>query len=171
MVLLPHLVGSAEEVMRQPTSWPTIVEHTELVVAFGGIPAKNVFVTPGGMTEHRTRELPRSAAARGIEFALVSPVRNDLPPQIPATWYPVVPGTDVALMLALAHTLLVENLADRAFLDRYSSGADVLRVVRARHRRRRPEDRRMGERPLSRSRPTTSASWRAAWRRFARWSR
>ncbi|MGZ7036320.1 MAG: molybdopterin-dependent oxidoreductase, partial [Ilumatobacteraceae bacterium] len=54
VVLLSHLVGSAEEVMRQPTSWPTIVEHTDLVVAFGGIPAKNVFVTPGGMTEHRT---------------------------------------------------------------------------------------------------------------------
>ena len=125
VVLLPHLVGSAEEVMRQPTSWPTIIEHTDLVVAFGGIPAKNVFVTPGGMTEHRTRSYLDQAAARGIEFALVSPVHNDLPPQIPSTWYPVVPGTDVALMLALAHTLLVENLADRDFLARYTSGADV----------------------------------------------
>jgi biotin/methionine sulfoxide reductase len=125
VVLLPHLVGSAEEVMRQPTSWPTIVEHTDLVVAFGGIPAKNVFVTPGGMTEHRTQGYLDRAVARGVEFALVSPVRNDLPPQIPATWYAVVPGTDVALMLALAHTLLVENLADREFLARYTSGADI----------------------------------------------
>ena len=125
VVLLPHLVGSAEEVMRQPTSWPTIVEHTDLVVAFGGIPAKNVFVTPGGMTEHRTRDYLDRAAARGVEFALVSPVRNDLPSQIPSKWYAVVPGTDVAMMLALAHTLLVENLTDREFLDRYTSGADV----------------------------------------------
>ena len=125
VVLLPHVVGSAEEVMRQPTSWPTIIEHTELVVAFGGIPAKNVFVTPGGMTQHRTRDYLDRAASRGVEFALVSPVRNDLSPHIPATWYPVVPGTDVALMLALAHTLLVENLADRAFLDRYTFGADI----------------------------------------------
>ena len=125
VVLLPHLVGSAEEVLRQPTSWPTIIEHTDLVVAFGGIPAKNVFVTPGGMTKHRTRDYLDRAAARGVEFALVSPVRNDLPPQIPATWYAVVPGTDVALMLALAHTLLVENLANREFLDRYTFGADI----------------------------------------------
>lgn len=125
VVLLPHVVGSAEEVMRQPTSWPTIVEHTDLVVAFGGIPAKNVFVTPGGMTEHRTRDYLDRAAARGVEFALVSPLHNDLPSHIPATWYAIVPGTDVALMLALAHTLLVENLADREFLDRYTSGADV----------------------------------------------
>ena len=125
VVLLPHVVGSAEAVMRQPTSWPTIVEHTDLIVAFGGIPAKNVFVTPGGMTKHRTQEYLDRAAARGVEFALVSPVRNDLPPQVPATWYAVVPGTDVALMLALAHTLLVEDLADREFLDRYTAGADI----------------------------------------------
>lgn len=125
VVLLPHLVGSFEEVMRRPTSWPTIVEHTDLVVAFGGIPAKNVFVTPGGMTEHRTQGYLDQAAARGVEFVLVSPVRNDLPSQVPATWYPVVPGTDVAFMLAIAHTLLVENLADREFLDRYTFGADI----------------------------------------------
>ena len=125
VVLLPHLVGSFEEVMRHPTSWPTIIENTDLIVAFGGIPAKNVFVTPGGMTKHRTGEYLDRAAAAGVQFAVVSPVRNDLPQQIPATWYPVVPGTDVALMLALAHTLLVENLANREFLARYTVGADV----------------------------------------------
>ena len=125
VVLLPHLVGSAEEVMRRPTSWPTIVEHTDLIVAFGGIPAKNVFVTPGGMTQHRTQDYLDRAAARGVEFALVSPVHNDLPASIPSTWYPVVPGTDVALMLALAHTLLVENLANRDFLERYTVGAET----------------------------------------------
>ena len=125
VVILPHIVGSAEEVLRRPTSWPTIVEHTKLVVAFGGIPAKNVFVNPGGMTQHHTGGYLAQAVARGVEFALISPVRNDLPPGVPATWYPVVPGTDVALMLALSHTLLVENLADREFLERYTSGADI----------------------------------------------
>lgn len=125
VVILPHIVGSAEEVLRRPTSWPTIVEHTRLVVAFGGIPAKNVFVNHGGMTQHHTSGYLDRAAARGVEFALISPIRNDLPPGVPATWYPVVPGTDVALMLGLSHTLLVENLADRGFLARYTSGADV----------------------------------------------
>ena len=125
VVILPHIVGSSEEVLRRPTSWPTIVEHTNLVVAFGGIPAKNVFVNPGGMTQHHTGGYLARAVERGVEFALISPVRNDLPPGVPTTWYPVVPGTDVALMLALSHTLLVENLADREFLARYTSGTDV----------------------------------------------
>jgi biotin/methionine sulfoxide reductase len=125
VVILPHIVGSSEEVLRRPTSWPTIVANTDLIVAFGGVPAKNVFVTPGGMTQHHTRDHLASAAARGVEFALVSPVRNDLSPGLPATWYPVVPGSDVAMMLGLAHTLFVENLADRDFLARYTVGADV----------------------------------------------
>jgi len=125
VVILPHIVGSSEEVLRRPTSWPTIVANTDLIVAFGGIPAKNVFVTPGGMTQHHTRDHLANAAARGVEFALISPVRNDLPAGLPATWYPVVPGSDVAMMLGLAHTLFVENLADRDFLARYTVGADV----------------------------------------------
>ena len=125
VVLLPHLVGSAEEVLRRPTSWPTIVEHTDLVVAFGGIPAKNVFVTHGGMTQHHTGGYLRQAVERGVEFALVSPVRNDLPSGVPTTWYAVTPGTDVALMLGLSHTLLTEGLADRQFLDRYTAGAPI----------------------------------------------
>jgi biotin/methionine sulfoxide reductase len=125
VVVLPHIVGSAEDVLRRPTSWPTIVEHTDLVVAFGGIPAKNVFVTYGGVTQHHTGGYLLQAAERGIEFALISPVRNDLPAGIPGTWFPVTPGTDVALMLALSHTLLTEGLADRKFLDRYTAGTDV----------------------------------------------
>lgn len=35
-----------------------------------------------------------------------------------------MPGTDVAIMLALAYVLATEALADRAFLDRYCTGYD-----------------------------------------------
>lgn len=124
-VLLRHVVGSADAVFGRASSWPTIAEHTDLVVAFGGMPSKNVSVVPGGVTTHRTGQHLRDAAASGTHFALVSPLRNDLADGLPVDWYPVRPGTDVALMLALAHTLLTEDLADRAFLDRYTVGADV----------------------------------------------
>ena len=42
-----------------------------------------------------------------------------------ARWLPIKVGTDVALMLALAHTLLVENLWDSAFVARYCTGFDI----------------------------------------------
>src|SRR6185295_18511903 len=54
------------------------------------------------------------------EVALVSPLRADL--TVDATWYPIRPATDAALMLALAHTILTEDLHDKDFLDKYCVG-------------------------------------------------
>ncbi|WP_327393377.1 molybdopterin-dependent oxidoreductase [Streptomyces sp. NBC_01186] len=127
LVLLPHLVGArgAQAVLRAASSWPTLVRHTRLIVAFGGIPAKNVHVTPGGVTQHRTPERLAALAASGTHVALVSPLRADLPEELDTTWYPVRPATDTALMLGLAHTLLTENLHDRTFLDRCTTGFDT----------------------------------------------
>ncbi len=121
-VLLPHLVGSAGLVFRAASSWPTIVASTGLIVAFGGIPEKNVFVTPGGMTTHRTPGHLAALAASGTRIVLISPLRSDLPAHLDAEWLPVVPATDTALMLGLAHTLVSEGLHDKEFLGRYCAG-------------------------------------------------
>jgi biotin/methionine sulfoxide reductase len=123
-VLLPHVVGSAEEVLRRASSWPTIVANTELLVAFGGMPEKNVFVTPGGVTRHHTPDFLGRLGERGVPFALISPIRTDLPSGLHARWYPIRPATDTALMLALAHTLASEGLHDQEFLDQYCVGYD-----------------------------------------------
>ncbi|RKE23680.1 molybdopterin-dependent oxidoreductase [Streptomyces sp. TLI_171] len=126
LVLLPRVVGDAETVLRAASSWPTIVRHTRLIVAFGGIPAKNVYVTPGGVTRHTAPGFLAELAAAGTEVALVSPLRDDLPDGPATDWLPIVPGTDTALMLALTHTLVAEGLHDRAFLARSTSGWPVL---------------------------------------------
>lgn len=123
-VLLPHVVGSADEVLRKASSWPTIVANTELLVAFGGVPEKNVFVTPGGVTRHHTPDFLGRLGERGVPVALISPLRADLPHGLHAQWYPIRPATDTALMLALAHTLASEGLHDPDFLDRYCVGYD-----------------------------------------------
>ncbi len=65
------------------------------------------------------------AAARGCQFVLVSPLRGDLPEEARAEWISNIPGTDTALMMALVHTLVVEGLHDREFLDRYTVGWPV----------------------------------------------
>ena len=64
----------------------------------------------------------RAPRARGCQFVLVSPLRGDLPEEAGAEWISNIPGTDTALMLALVHTLVVEGLHDRDFLDRYTVG-------------------------------------------------
>ncbi|WP_431918348.1 molybdopterin-dependent oxidoreductase [Amycolatopsis tucumanensis] len=124
-VVLPHIVGTANDVLRSGSSWPTIVANTELLVAFGGVPEKNVFVTPGGVTRHHTPGFLAQLADRDVEVALISPLRADLPQRLAARWYPIRPATDTALMLALAHTLAAEGLHDRHFLDRYCTGYDA----------------------------------------------
>jgi biotin/methionine sulfoxide reductase len=124
-VLLPHLVGSAGLVLRGASSWPTIVANTELIVAFGGIPEKNVYVTPGGMTTHGTPGFLAQLGARGTKIVMISPLRSDLPGYLDAEWHPVIPATDVALMLGLAHTLATEGLHDKDFLDSCTVGYDT----------------------------------------------
>ena len=40
-VMLPHIIGSLWAMMHgEMTTWPSIIEHTELMVCFGGIPLK-----------------------------------------------------------------------------------------------------------------------------------
>ncbi len=64
-------------------------------------------------------------ANEGVEFHLIGPLRDDYPAEIEAVWHPIRPGTDVALMLGLAHTLATEGRHDRAFLDRFCVGWDA----------------------------------------------
>lgn len=121
-VILERVIGSMTYLHSRATTWPVIAEHTDLMVCFGGIPLKNTAVNPGGVTRHTVKDHLQAAKANGVDFVLFSPVRDDLPEFLDATWHPVSPGTDVAVMLALAHTLLCEDLHDRAFLNRYCSG-------------------------------------------------
>ena len=130
-VLLPHVFGDPELLQRHGDSWETIREHSDLVVAFGGLPAKNLAVAPGGVTRHSASAVVSSLAESGVELAVVSPLADDGPPG--ARWYPITASTDVALMLGLAHTLLAEDLHDREFLADRCTGfevfADYLRGV------------------------------------------
>ena len=120
-VILPRVTGGMEPVMR-PTSWPNIIKNTELIVAFGGISPKNSQVSKDGIGRHETQDFVRSAHRSGIKLVQISPVRDDFIDEVNVDWLAPRPNTDVALMLGLAHTLAVEGLHDRAFLERYCVG-------------------------------------------------
>ena len=125
--ILPHILGSARAAMTDYTSWDSIAANTELMVAFGGVPLKNMQVLSGGPAEHVSAPSLAAAVEAGVEIVNVSPIRNDVASNLGAKWLPLRPNTDVALMLALAHTLETEGLADSAFLDRYCVGYERFR--------------------------------------------
>jgi biotin/methionine sulfoxide reductase len=127
-VIVPHVVGSMEPVGGAVTTWPTIAKHTELMVLFGGLAAKNAQVNSGGIGCHETDDWLTNMRQAGVTFVNISPLRDDVAEALGADWLPLRPNTDAALMLGLAHTLITEHLYDRAFLETYTVGFDRLRA-------------------------------------------
>jgi len=121
-VIVPHVMGEFWSLLSDTTSWDSIVENTDLLVAFGGIPLKNGQVTPGGIGEHTQRDNCRRAQIAGVEFVNISPIKSDMGEDLGSEWIAARPNTDAAILLGIAHTLLTENLIDRAFLGRYTVG-------------------------------------------------
>jgi biotin/methionine sulfoxide reductase len=122
MVILPHFLGPMEAVAKRNVTWDQIAQHSEIVVAFGGMALKNSMVASGGVSAHVERQAMQAARARGCDFVNISPVRDDLPEEAGAEWLALVPNTDTALMLGMAHTLLTEGLHDAGFIARCCSG-------------------------------------------------
>ena len=124
-VIVPHILGPLESVTRRSVTWEQIARESEVVLAFGGMALKNSAVGGGGVSRHIERDAMRAAYARGCAFILVSPLRSDLPDEAGAEWLSLVPGTDTALMLGLAHTVVADGRHDREFLARYTVGWPV----------------------------------------------
>lgn len=124
LVLMPHIVGSYRDHVVQATRWPVIARHSKLVVMFGGMAMRNTQVSDGGVARHRMADNLRACAEAGVRFVNVSPLRDDAAESLGAEWLPPKPGTDTAVMMGLAHTLLAEGLHDAAFLARYTTGFD-----------------------------------------------
>ncbi|MFI6169609.1 molybdopterin guanine dinucleotide-containing S/N-oxide reductase [Nocardia sp. NPDC051052] len=121
-VLMPHVLGHLGFVIERATAKTVLARHTELVVAFGGLSPKNSAVSPGGVSRHNTRGWIGAARARGCRFVSISPLRDDIPAAAEAEWLAPRPGSDTALMLALAQVLDAEGLADKTFLDKCTVG-------------------------------------------------
>lgn len=121
-VIMPRIAGPLGALSRHEATWEHIETESELVVAFGGMPIRNAMVSAGGISKHNARGALEAARARGAEFVMVSPIKDDFPSSLDADWVALRPGTDLALMLGLAHTLYVENLHDEAFLEQYCVG-------------------------------------------------
>ncbi len=126
--LMPHIVGPFRQHIAQATRWPVIAKHSDLVVLFGGMALRNTQVSDGGVSEHRMSANLEKCVKAGVQFVNISPLRSDAADVLNAEWMAVQPGSDTALMMGLAHTLLVEGLCDRAFLQKYTVGYDRIRA-------------------------------------------
>jgi biotin/methionine sulfoxide reductase len=125
--LLPHVLGTNEVVLGRVTDWQAIARHAKLMLCFGGLAAKNGLVNSGGAGRHDYMVLMRRAAAAGVRFVNISPYKGDVEDELGAEWVPIRPGTDAAMMLAMAQVLVEAGLEDRGFLASHCTGWERLR--------------------------------------------
>ncbi|CAH0313668.1 molybdopterin-dependent oxidoreductase [Roseomonas sp. CECT 9278] len=126
--LLPHVLGTNEVLLGRTTDWAAITRHAKVMLCLGGLPLRNGLVTSGSAGQHTNEINLRAAAQAGLRFIQVSPNRADVPDWCQAEWIPIRPGTDTALLLAMAHVIVSENRQDDAFLATHCVGWDKLRA-------------------------------------------
>lgn len=126
-VILDRVMGNMRDLMNRSASWESIVAECDLFVSFGGIPIKNTNVNPGGVSRHTARKHLLDAVGNGVEFVHFSPVRDDVLTTLGSTWHPIRPGSDVAVMLAIAYVLETEHLVDREAIEKYAVGYERFR--------------------------------------------
>ena len=126
-VILPHVIGGASDAIYSAAPhWDEIAEHTELIVAFGGLALKNTQINSGGLARHVARGAQQAAREAGVDFVNVSPVRGDIDAYQSARWISPRPNTDVALMMGLAHSMIAAGTCDTDFLRDCCVGWDEL---------------------------------------------
>lgn len=123
-VIMPHVVGS-NEVYEQQTTYPNILEHSQVVVLWGLNPL-NTLKIAWSSTDEQGIEFFNQLKSSGKTIIAIDPMRSETIEFYgdQAQWIAPNMGTDVAMMLGIAHSLVTNSLHDKAFLDKYTTGYD-----------------------------------------------
>tara|TARA_R110002020_G_scaffold26514_30_gene86038 strand:+ start:4674 stop:6980 length:2307 start_codon:yes stop_codon:yes gene_type:complete len=122
-VILPHVVAPMPRLLADHTAWEAIAGARSTVLALGGAAVRNSQVTGGGVARHTQADDIAAARKAGVRLINVNPIRDD-EALAGCEWLPIRPGTDLALMLGIAHSLVAEDLHDTAFLASHCTGFD-----------------------------------------------
>ncbi len=89
--------------------------------------AKNILLwgTNTRLTNRHLWPFIEEARANGARLVVIDPVRT-LTAQAADLFVQPLPGTDVALMLAMMHVLIRDSLVDRSYVDSHTEGYDEL---------------------------------------------
>src|SRR5262249_32027829 len=102
------------------------IERTHLLVVMGAKPATShgsPLAAPDAMgiiDRNRTRR----------QVIVVDPARTHAAARA-TEWLPITPGTDAALLMAVAHTLFDENLVSLGAIEPHVDGVETIRKVAA----------------------------------------
>ncbi|AIR64424.1 molybdopterin guanine dinucleotide-containing S/N-oxide reductase [Cedecea neteri] len=123
-VIMPYVVGS-NEVYQQQTSWPLLLENSEVVVLWSANPLNTLKIAWNASDEQGMKFFEQLKNS-GKTIIAIDPMRSETVDFFGerAEWIAPHMGTDVALMLGIAHTLVIRDRHDTAFLARCTYGYD-----------------------------------------------
>lgn len=123
--IMPYVVGG-NEVYQQQTSWPLVLEHSEVVVLWSANPLNTLKIAWNASDEQGIPWFDRLRQS-GKRLICIDPMRSETVDFFGDSMEWIAPhmGTDVALMLGIAHTLVENDWQDDAFLTRCTSGYDM----------------------------------------------
>ncbi len=91
--------------------------NSKLIILWGWDPARMISGTNTMYHLIKARE-------NGARVIAIDPRYHDTAATVADEWIPIRPGTDTAMMVAMANVMITENLHDQTFLDKYSVGFD-----------------------------------------------
>ncbi|MFX1427095.1 MAG: molybdopterin-dependent oxidoreductase [Promethearchaeota archaeon] len=95
--------------------------NSKLIIMWGWNPANTIW-DPG------TPLMLAKAREKGIKIINIDPIFTDSAAVLADKWIPIRPGTDTAMLLAMANVIITEELQDQNFIDKYTIGFDKLKV-------------------------------------------
>ncbi len=67
------------------------------------------------------------AKKAGCKVLSIDPIYTDTTKSLKATWLPIKPGTDTAMLATMAYVMITNQLEERAYLDKYTTGFEVFK--------------------------------------------
>jgi len=94
--------------------------NSPLIIMWGWNPAVTIWDTNTSLTLAKVRE-------KGIRIISIDPRFTDTTAAFASEWIPIRPGTDAAMLIAMAYVMIRGGLQDQKFLDTYAVGFDKFR--------------------------------------------
>ena len=89
--------------------------NSRLVIIWGWNPANTIWDPETSFTLAKVRE-------KGIKIVVLDSRYTDTAAAFAHQWIPIRPGTDAAMLIAMAYVIITEDMVDRAFIEKYTVG-------------------------------------------------
>lgn len=124
-VILPYVTGSASGYYK-PSSWHPTIENVDNLVIWGADPYVTNQISKAtaahGFYDYMEK-LKKEQKKRKVNIININPVYTETAQKLNADHISIVPGTDMAMMLAIANYMYKNDLYDKDFMKKYTVGS------------------------------------------------